>query len=194
VGDCRFIGRRKLAGQSEPSETVHFTARVCLAEGPLEPMTREVPEVEEWLGKDAIYEVYFHGPAYRVLERAGRAGADAVGEYAGELPTHHAPESAPLALEPRWIEACFQTAGVQSIGKTGVMALPSGIRRVWWHGGPVDSGTIRAVTSPAEDGTVSADVVDTEGRVLVHLEGYRTADLPASLPDELAASFRRVFD
>ena len=82
MADCRLTGTRSLPGQAEPQVTLHFTARVRLArEAPREDAARGVPRAapERELGPDEIYRVYFHGPAYRVVEKAWRSNGEAVG-------------------------------------------------------------------------------------------------------------------
>jgi acyl carrier protein len=193
LAHCRLVGRRQLAHQSKPETTVHFRGTVRLSPRPLDPFVRSVPEGGPSVSKEAIYRVYFHGPAYQVLNQVRRAGDDAVGDMATDLPPNHLPADRPMVLDPRWIEACFQTAGVQSIGRTSVMALPSGIRRLWWHGDAEPQSSTKVVVMPGEDGTVDADVIDATGRVLLHIEGYRTADLPGNVPDDLADPFVSAF-
>ena len=58
-----------------------------------------------------IYRVYFHGPAYQVLERAWWDGNRMVGLMARSLPDNHRPADLPTLMAPRLIELCFQTAG-----------------------------------------------------------------------------------
>ncbi len=70
------------------------------------------------VGHEAVYGVYFHGPAYQVLDRAWRDDGHVVGRLAGELPDDHDPASQPTELAPRLIELCFQTAGVWELGNS----------------------------------------------------------------------------
>jgi hypothetical protein len=70
--------------------------------------------------------VYFHGPAYQVLKRALWDENGAVGEMAGGLPDNHHPSDQPLAMAPRLVEHCFQTAGLWEMavpGSTSASAL-----------------------------------------------------------------------
>ncbi len=118
VADCRLIGRRTLPNQPEPQETTHFTARVRL--------TRQAPETtalvplglssESIIEAAAIYRIYFHGPAYQVVERAWWDGKRMVGEMAKGLPGNHKPADRPTLMAPRLIELCFQTAGLCEMG------------------------------------------------------------------------------
>jgi hypothetical protein len=151
-----------------------------------------VPEGAERVAREDIYGVYFHGPAYQVLDGVARNDGDAVGFVTGDLPLHHQPEGTRTVLMPRWIEACFQTAGVQAIGQSAVMALPARFSRVWWHGTAEPAGALRVVVTPRDE-VVDADVVDERGRVLLHLEAYATVELPSPLSEAGVTPFRRVF-
>ena len=61
--------------------TTHFTGRVRLARAPLaDEVTAPAPSPDgKGTTADAIYGVYFHGPAYQVLERAWRGEQGPVG-------------------------------------------------------------------------------------------------------------------
>ena len=59
-----------------------------------------------------VYRVYFHGPAYQVVERAWRDGDRMVGQMAARLPNNHEPPDLQTIIGPRLIELCFQTAGL----------------------------------------------------------------------------------
>ena len=78
-----------------------------------------------------IYRVYFHGPAYQVLERAWRDGNRIVGLMAKEfaqLITIR--QSKPTLVAPRLIELCFQTAGLWEMSVQGRMGLPQHVDEV----------------------------------------------------------------
>jgi hypothetical protein len=195
VADCRLVGRRTLAGQGE-RETVHFTGRVRLAgELPEAPPAGAVPgEAPEGraVGSDAVYRVYFHGPAYRVLERAWRADGSVIGHLADDLPPDHEPPAQPIEIAPRLIELCFQTAGVWELGTAGRMALPTHVDRVMRFA-PADArGSLWAVVTAEgnREAGVDAEVVDEQGRVRLRLEGYRTTPLPGTLDDAVLAPIR----
>ena len=68
VATCRLDGRRTLPGQPE-QVTTHFTGRVVLSPtaADLGTMTPPRPPDGPSSRPDAIYRVYFHGPAYQVL-------------------------------------------------------------------------------------------------------------------------------
>ena len=80
VADCRLEGRRNLPGQPE-QVTTHFTGRVILGRtstdlGEAPPPPQAGPLVTA----EAIYRVYFHGPAYQVLAGVWRNEETTVGE------------------------------------------------------------------------------------------------------------------
>ena len=185
VADCRLIGTRSLP-QGE-QRTVHFTARAVLApELPQQPTEEDAPaeaEVEDGVGPESIYEIYFHGPAYQVLERAWRHDGEVLGRLATDLPPDHAPPAEPMVAAPRLIELCFQTAGVWELGTRGRMALPTHLDRVIRYADADAPGKLFAVVRPREDGSaIDARVVDEQGHVRVLLQGYRTIELPGA-PD-----------
>ena len=134
---------------------------------------------------DAVYRVYFHGPAYQVLEQASRSNGTVLGRMADDLPPHYEAGAGPTQIVPRLIELCFQTAGVWELGTAGVMGLPTHVdraaavrrRRRARDASPPSSA--RALTATAID----ADVVDEHGTVRIRLEGYRTTPLPTRFDD-----------
>jgi hypothetical protein len=198
IADCALIGRRTLPGQAEPQETLCFRARVRLApevesEEALPAGMPAVAHAAEGVGAGDIYRIYFHGPAYQVMESAWREGDGVAGRLAGALPPDHRPQEVPTLMEPRLIELCFQTAGVGELGTRGKMALPLHVDRVSMLRRP-NGGTLTAVARPRGGdgdgeamGAVDAYVVDDEGNLYVTLSGYRTIELPGGVdPERLA--------
>ncbi|HEX6618736.1 MAG TPA: SDR family NAD(P)-dependent oxidoreductase, partial [Solirubrobacteraceae bacterium] len=153
VADCQLIGRRTLPGQDE-QETCHFTGRARLArEAPASPAAAVRPDDGgDGVSRDAVYRVYFHGPAYQVLDRAWRDDGHVVGHLASELPVDHTPSSSPIDFAPRLIELCFQTAGVWELGSEGRMALPAHVDRVVRFAGAGEPGDLWAVARPRASG------------------------------------------
>ncbi|MFO0567582.1 MAG: SDR family NAD(P)-dependent oxidoreductase [Polyangiaceae bacterium] len=186
VGRARLLGTRTLAdGKTETK--LHFSADVRLStRGPeVKQSSAPTPSANGGVGRDAIYRIYFHGPAYRVIDKAWRAEEGVTAELATGLPPNHDPPELPLAAAPRLIEACFQTAGVWEIGTTGRMGLPQHIDRVEVSSRATDLGGALFATAAPRDGGFDAVVVDAEGHVLVSLSGYRTAELPAPIAGDL---------
>ena len=192
VADCRLLGRRSLP-QGE-QRAVHFTGRAILArELPEPPHEDEAPaeDSESAVGSEAIYRIYFHGPAYQVLARAWRRDGAVIGRLASDLPPDHEPPEQPTEAAPRLIELCFQTAGVWELGTEGRMALPTHVDRIARFAGAEAPGALAAVVTPREDGSaIDARVVDEHGNVLVALEGYRTVELPGALDPEALEPIR----
>ena len=195
VADCRLVGSRTLPGQSAPQVTTHFTARVRLGRSrpPVEHRDPPQPSDGSGVAADDVYRIYFHGPAYRVLERVWRDGDRVVGLMAHGLPPGHVPAEHPTRLAPRLIELCFQTAGIAEIARTGRMALPESIERVGAGSlGEAADDRFFAVVTPRADGGFDAHVVDGAGGVQVALHGYRTVELPAPVAAEQIAPLQAV--
>jgi NAD(P)-dependent dehydrogenase (short-subunit alcohol dehydrogenase family) len=193
VADCRLTGERYLPGQSEPQVTLHFTARVCLAQvARREDVLGPCPvAAERELGPEEIYRVYFHGPAYRVVEKAWRSNGEAVGLFSASLPPDHQPSTWATLVSPRLIELCFQTAGLLEMGTRGTMGLPLHVERVSLLREPTEKRRLFALVRPAAAG-FDARVVDDEGHVYLALEGYRTVELPAAVDEKGLECFRAV--
>ncbi len=192
AADCQLIGRRTLPGQDE-QQTCHFTGRARLArQAPAPPPATARPaDGETGVGHDSVYRVYFHGPAYQVLDRAWRDNGHAIGRLAGDLPADHEPPGSPIDFVPRLIELCFQTAGVWELGTAGRMALPTRVARVVRYAGADAPGVLWAVVSQRADGDgVDAEVVDETGSVRVRMEGYRTIELPGGIDADALAPIR----
>jgi NAD(P)-dependent dehydrogenase (short-subunit alcohol dehydrogenase family) len=185
IADCRLIGRRKLAGQAEAQETTHFTARVRLAKQTPDVVTGPKPRLsaEAIVEAAQIYRVYFHGPAYQVVERAWWDGEHMVGELMSNLPEECKPSDPPTLIRPRLIELCFQTAGLWEMAAHDRMGLPRQVHGVSWLLPPDREGTaLYALVTPHPDlGTFDAEVVDGEGNCYLRLDGYSTADVPSSV-------------
>ncbi|HTQ58065.1 MAG TPA: SDR family NAD(P)-dependent oxidoreductase [Bryobacteraceae bacterium] len=182
VAECRLSGSRALPNQAEPQVTTHFTARVRL--------TRELPRAATAppLGKPAgapveaaeIYRVFFHGPAYQVLERAWLEENRTVGQFYTRLPGHHHPADRPLAMSPRLIELCFQAAALREVTGQGRIGLPRhvGEVRVWPAPDP-DGRKLYAIVLPDPGNeSCAVQVVDAEGHRYVDLSAYQMVAHP----------------
>jgi hypothetical protein len=111
-----------------------------------------------------------------VLTRAWWDENGAVGEMAASLPDNHHPSDQPLAMAPRLVELCFQTAGLWEIAVQHRMGLPHRVDRVSLYRTPnAAAGPLFAVVTPNQvDGSFDADVVDYDGTRYLHVSGYRT--------------------
>jgi len=189
LADCRLIGSRPLPNQAEPQVTTHFTGLVRLTHQRPDVVTVPALGVPEGHVIEAtdIYRLYFHGPAYQVIERAWWDGHRIVGLLAKDLPSNHLPSKLPTVLAPRLIELCFQTAGVWEMGVQGRMGLPLRIDRVSSSISTPESVSARlyAVVTPDEiRGSFDAEVVDAKGNCYLQLSGYRTAVFPSAVDAE----------
>jgi hypothetical protein len=182
--------------------TQHFSGRVILEQaedGSGEPPTAQAPT---WNGSatldpEAIYRVYFHGPAFQVLEGVQSDGDRVIRKFRLDLPPMTGQPKETL-IAPLLIELCLQTAGVWEIGKTGVLALPTAIDRVIVHRTPESKATLYAEIEPkpGENDALDFDarVVDAEGNLYIELHGYRTARLPDPIDDQDVAPLRAVVE
>jgi len=169
-----------------PQEKMHFTARVVLTDAIDRPTIDFTSPAAETLPitADAIYSVYFHGPAYQVLERAGVEGDTAIGLLTADLPPNTNPADAASIMAPRLIELCFQTAGVWDIHTNGAMALPHSLESVAVYRQPdeADGRRLYARVTAVDGGEAyHGQVVDEAGAVYIELKGYRTVTLPGSV-------------
>jgi hypothetical protein len=178
LADCRLTGRRTLASQTESRVETHFTGRIRLGKHRHETADRSAPGARHGSAIDAgdIYRVYFHGPAYRVLKSAWWDQNGVVGEMAAGLPDNHHPSGQTLAVAPRLIELCFQTAGIYEMAVQHQMGLPRHVDRMILHRDPDPAaGPFFAVVTPdSASRSFDADVVDGAGRLYLHVSGYRT--------------------
>jgi NAD(P)-dependent dehydrogenase (short-subunit alcohol dehydrogenase family) len=183
VADCRLSGERTLVGRDEPEHTLHFTGRVRMRPGrPEDGRVQTIPgATDDMVGSADIYDTYFHGPAYQVLDGAWRSENVVAGLFAGDLPANHEPADQPLLAAPRLIELAFQTAGLVEIASTERMGLPRGFDRlelVRAGEGEVESA---AVARASGQGVFDVDVADAGGQVVLSLKGYRTSALPGNV-------------
>jgi NAD(P)-dependent dehydrogenase (short-subunit alcohol dehydrogenase family) len=188
MADCRLIGRRTLPNHPESQETIHFTARVRLTKQVPAAVTGRgpVPSSDSIVEAKDIYRVYFHGPAYQVLERAWWDGKQMVGVMAKNLPSNHQPSDRPTVMSPRLIELCFQTAGLWEMSVQNRFGLPQGAHQVSLLRAPelAESQLYAVVTPHPDQEGFDAEVVDSKGNCYVQLIGYSTAAVPNSFDAE----------
>ncbi len=188
IADLRLTGSRSLPNQPEPQVTTHFTARVRLTQQVSEAPIVGMPAAANGSSIEAadIYRVYFHGPAYQVVERAWRDGDRMVGQMAAGLPGNHEPATLPTVVGPRLIELCFQTAGLWQLSERGEMGLPLYVHevRVWQVPEPGNGRFYAVVTPHPEQQSFDAEVVDAAGNCCIQLSAYKTVALPNSVDAE----------
>lgn len=192
VARVRLESRRALRGQAEEEKIQHFSGKVYLAasQESLQPDHSTVPQWQDQLvvSREDIYKLYFHGPAFQVLEGVSRDGEHVLGKMHSGLPQITAEKQDFLSL-PQLVELCLQTAGVYEVGQTGVLALPSAIGSLTLYQQPLDSAELFAEVRPHKtvDGQYcfDASVIDAKGNRYLEIRDYRTAPLPYSAEVEL---------
>jgi hypothetical protein len=197
VADCRLLGSRTLHGQTEPEVTTHFTGRVRLVSslGQAEKESRSFqPDSAVRVGAANVYRVFFHGPAYQVIDSAWRIGERVVGLFAGSLPANHTPPELPAVVSPRLIELCFQTGSLTGLAFQSRLGLPHALSEIRFISAPEISpnAIFYSIVEPRSDGAYDAKVVDGQGEVYLILRGYRTMDLPDPIEAELIEPIQRA--
>jgi hypothetical protein len=196
VADCRLIGYRSLPNSKEPQATTHFTARIRLTKQAIQTSVTRAFVAPDGICVEAadIYRLYFHGPAYQVVDRAWWDGKRVVGLLAKGLPPNHHPSELDTVVAPRLIELCFQTAGIWELGTQGRMGLPQRVREVSeFHTPKVAAGRLYAVVTPDEGrGSFDAEVLDETGNCYLRLSGYQTVALSDGVDKEHLKSLQAI--
>jgi len=193
---AQLIAERMLAGQDKPQRTVHFVGTVRLGRKAPDAEKGEPPGKADGkaMSAEQVYAFYFHGPAYRVVSSAWRAGDAAVAALTAPLPDNHVPADLPLVTAPRLVELCFQCAGLWQAGTEGVLALPLRVGSARVLADPAKAkGGLHAVARETAPGCFDCRVIDAKGNVIVRLDGYATIPLPAPIPEAVAGSLRAAF-
>jgi NAD(P)-dependent dehydrogenase (short-subunit alcohol dehydrogenase family)/acyl carrier protein len=165
-------------------ERVHFEAQVRMRRvAPPKPEVKFKGAAKGALDilRPQIYEVYFHGPAYQVIERAAVEADRVVALMAAGLPPNARPAEADASFAPRLLELCFQAAGVWLLARKETMALPTSLERasVYRSEGAAGKRRLYATVEVKGDGEAfDARVVDEKGQVHAEVVGYRTVALP----------------
>ncbi|HUK70896.1 MAG TPA: SDR family NAD(P)-dependent oxidoreductase, partial [Streptosporangiaceae bacterium] len=192
VADCTLSASRTLKGDETPRWTTHFTGSVRLAAEPPAHERDDTPtkRPDVAVAHDDIYRVYFHDAAYQVMDEGWQYDGGSVSRFSPQLPPGHIPETDPTATEPRLTELCFQTAGLWEIGETGQIGLPAHADQIVMVARPKPEAPLFAVAHPTGEGRFDCRVVDSNGDVLVKLDGYRTVPMPGTLPDDQLGPIR----
>jgi malonyl CoA-acyl carrier protein transacylase len=197
LAHCTLLGKRKLHGQDVEKVSEHFTAEVWLkpefdvSPAPLKSKINRTKNNPLLVKKD-IYKVYFHGPAYQVIEKSWKKKDDLIASFASKISGNHIPENLAMKAMPRLIEFCFQTAGIIELGSAGKMGLPSGISRVNIFDDIEEGSELKAVVSN-ENGQSDALIIDKKGNVLIEVSGYTTAELNSIQDEQLLKPLKKLF-
>jgi len=192
--------RAHKSGREE--HTLHFSGRVCLEPLPVQEADVPLARPPVWNGAatvdaEAIYRLYFHGPAFRVLDGVQRVGDRILGRLQTALPPATS-QGQPLAVTPRLLELCFQTAGIWEAGVTGFLGLPASIEQLVLYEREVDGSPIYAEVNPmlSQDNRpcFAARVVDAQGHLYLELKGYRTSPFPGTIDSALLQPLRALVE
>jgi hypothetical protein len=169
---------------SSAPDVVHFTATVALGTPLAAPAPRLAPRrsaTDPTIDSEAVYELFFHGPSFRVVDTAHFTDGTMVGHLAPDLPPivgiDVRSDTAPLLTE-----LCMQTSGLWELAVLGRMMIPDGIDRVirCTATDSRDDVPLSAIVRPraTEGGRYVFDAVVVDGSGAAHLQvvGYRTTD------------------
>ncbi len=174
----------------------HFTGRVILEHAGAEAQAH-VTAAPHWngnatVGSDDIYRLYFHGPAFQVLDGVQSSGGTVLGRLNQNLPP--ATSDGRHLSTPTLVELCFQTAGIWEAGATGVLALPQSIGNLHIYRDDIRDTAIFAEVTPLRttDGNLSfnARVIDADGNIYLEIKNYHTSPLPYAAEPELIAPLK----
>jgi hypothetical protein len=147
------------------------------------------------LTAEEIYQLYFHGLAFQVLDRVQRAEDGVLGRMKAPLPPLVSADKI-LLINPRTLELALQTAGVWEAATTDTLALPSSIGWLKLYPAVELAEPLWVQVLPQEDAdgalTFSAKVVDASGSLALELRDYRTTPLPFQAEAERITPFKRL--
>jgi 4'-phosphopantetheinyl transferase EntD/NAD(P)-dependent dehydrogenase (short-subunit alcohol dehydrogenase family) len=122
--------------------TEHFSALIELrTEVSPEPLPPAIA-FDTHISQGEIYQRFFHGPIFQVLESASGITTDGL---EGEILVDHTLLSGGLITAPLILEAAFQAAGLHRMVVDGEMALPASIEQVHLLSSPAESAPLWAL-------------------------------------------------
>jgi malonyl CoA-acyl carrier protein transacylase len=128
------------------------------------------------LNQEKIYEIFFHGPTFQVLENITTLGNVSLGATfnfpTGKIFSNNKYED--TEIHPLLIEACFQTAGMYDLIKNSRMSLPAGIERMILYNANQEVKFIFAIFLYNKDNYSHYNVygISETGSVVVELINY----------------------
>jgi hypothetical protein len=177
---------------------IHFSGKVHLE--PHRSQKKIMVTPPEWNGAytvqaEEIYRLYFHGPAFQVLEGVQISGNTVLGKLKSHLPPFTS-GGLELLSTPVLVELCLQTAGIWEAGKTGTLCLPRSIGNICLYSTNLGGIPVYAEVTPVKDadGQISFDarVMDAKGHLLLELHNYRTSPLPYTVDDKILAPMQTL--
>jgi malonyl CoA-acyl carrier protein transacylase len=180
----------------------HFSGKVQFApdgKSLTQPKKFKYPEMNgraEVNAKD-IYQLYFHGPAFQVLQGVQQDGEFVLGRCQfGSL--EEVDRLLNAASQPLLVESCFQTAGVWEIGHDGRFSLPQSIGKLSLYPISMKGHAVYTCVRPrnTNSGRVTFDawVMDDQGHVYMEMHDYQTSPLMADLEELSIKPFRTIIE
>lgn len=177
---------------------IHFSGQVYLS--PEKQVAAAKGKAPHWNGAYTlqaadIYKLYFHGPAFQVLEGVQVDGNMILGKLNRQIPSLTNQATSEISV-PVLVELCLQTAGIWEIGKAETLSLPKSIGTLRLFENKVNGKPIFAEVNPmkAENGDLffNARVVDGEGQVYLEIDEYRTAQMPYGIEADLLKPIKEL--
>ena len=180
----------------------HFSGNVHLA-----PIGKSLPPSQDFkipelngraeVGAKDIYQLYFHGPAFQVLQGVQQDGEFTLGRCQFG-PLEEVDRLLNAVSQPLLVESCFQTAGVWEIGHDGRFSLPQSIGKLSLYPISMNGHAVYTCVRPrnTDNGRVTFDawVVDEQGQIYMEMQNYQTSPLMAELEDKSVKPFRRIIE
>lgn len=173
-------------GRKVGAPRLHHECRIrSIAPGEAPVVNPEMWPESVWVPREDIYEAFFHGPAFMLLEHILVHGEGKGIRF--RYRTTDEVESMFADWAPAAVEAVFQTGAAFGLETRGIMALPTGIDRVVVYSsesGPRD-GELRPtkISQDEMEGRTGfrfdGFVRDAEGRVIMELQGVEMVELGA---------------
>ncbi len=173
-------------GRKIGAERLHHESTIRLAPDrkPSEVKSEFWPE-SIWVPREVIYESFFHGPAFMLLEYVQ------IESQGGGIRFRYrdTPEVDSMFTDrvPAAMEAVFQGGAAFGQETRGIMALPTGIAEVtFFHAGAMPKDGELHCVNVSQDGpegrtvfTFNGFVRDTEGRVMIEFTGVQMMEAEA---------------
>jgi acyl transferase domain-containing protein/phosphopantetheinyl transferase len=175
---CVLSSRREARG-GRVIEAEHFRATIQLQHAPdVEPLAPAFFFAEDPVEQAAIYERFFHGPGFQVLQEVG---AIALNGLIADAVVDHSALGDGLLTRPLVLETAFQAAGLHRMAVHGEMALPESVEGVRWMGESLDGDRLGVMVHTRDDGAYDIDIDGPVGAIL-RVRGFRMV-VTGPLPD-----------
>lgn len=125
---------------------------------------------------EQIYQKFFHGPSFQVVEKACLQGDKMIAYLNPSLPPLYNDDTAKAVIPVQILELCMQTSGLLDMALDSHMSVPKGIRRL-------EILRYQAATNiyaAAKRTPCGTDITayDSQKRMLLRVTGYQTKPMP----------------